>query len=734
MKIKPWSRFSATNALGTTQQAVERYGFDEVGNMVWSVDANGAGVTNTFDAANRLVHVDYANGTWTGTLYDALGRRVAETNQNGEVTGFAYNAAGQLACVTNAVQEVARYYYDAAGSLIEQVDALNRTNWFFYDELGRRISRRVPEGQQEWFGYDLVGNLVRHTNFNGLVITNEFDLMNRLTNVSTITGQYVRTTYTPTGQRATVDNPEALVTFTYDSRDRLATKTVEWKTGRTITLSYTRDANGNVTNLWSDTPNGINLVYDYDPLNRLKTVHASGQLAAEYGFDLNGNLQSIHLGNGVTNLCQHDLLNRLTNMVWKSGATPLASFHYQLGPTGNRTNLAETLNGTGRNYAWTYDALYRLRGEIISGLGTVSYGLDSVGNRNSRTSSISVLPNQSFGYSANDWLTSDTYDSNGNTTGSGGNTFGYNTFNRLTNFGNVVYFGYDGDGNRITRTADGTTTFFLIDDQNPSGYAQVVEEHLESGGTTNLARVYNFGLALLSQRETTGQMYYFISDGHGSTRMLANQTGVLANTFTYDAFGNLIASNAPPQTAHLYCGEYLDPHTGLIYLRARLDNPKTGRFWTRDTWEGNKRAPLSLHKYLYCLANPANNTDPSGNEVRHAARDLNTKGLETTATLGAGTHQFLILIPDRPGDFQGNTPGGKLLISLGERARLRDVGGKEVIVLGAHNVSGRLNVKLFEDADVMATRELIDPAYSVPWHESDFDAEGHVIEAPPRED
>jgi hypothetical protein len=39
-----------------------------------------------------------------------------------------------------------------------------------------------------------------------------------------------------------------------------------------------------------------------------------------------------------------------------------------------------------------------------------------------------------------------------------------------------------------------------------------------------------------------------------------------------------------------------------------------GRFWTRDTYEGNQEEPLSLHKYLYCQANPINLTDPTGHD------------------------------------------------------------------------------------------------------------------------
>lgn len=46
---------------------------------------------------------------------------------------------------------------------------------------------------------------------------------------------------------------------------------------------------------------------------------------------------------------------------------------------------------------------------------------------------------------------------------------------------------------------------------------------------------------------------------------------------------------------------------------ARYLNPNTGRFQTMDSYEGNSTEPASLHKYLYCQADPVNRIDPSGN-------------------------------------------------------------------------------------------------------------------------
>jgi len=51
----------------------------------------------------------------------------------------------------------------------------------------------------------------------------------------------------------------------------------------------------------------------------------------------------------------------------------------------------------------------------------------------------------------------------------------------------------------------------------------------------------------------------------------------------------------------------------MYYLRARYYNPQNGRFNRIDPFSGNYSDPQSLHKYLYCHANPINAIDPSGN-------------------------------------------------------------------------------------------------------------------------
>jgi RHS repeat-associated protein len=519
--------------------------------------------------------------------------------------------------------------------MVHQIDGLKRTNSFAYDSLGRRTVHTMPGGQAEMFGYDAAGNLLLQTNFNGVVITNQYDALNRLTNRTSVNGYEASFAYSATGLRTNMTDLSGTTRYSYDSRDRLQFKTVSWSGGPTISLNYGFDANANLTNLWSSTAGGVTNFYQHDALNRLTNLVANGSAAAGYGFDPAGNLQTLRYGNGVTNLLQYDNLNRLTNAVWNLNAGSLASFYYQLGQSGNRTNLSETVDITSRNYAWSYNPVSRLKQETVSGgspAGTLSYGLDLVGNRTNRTSTLSGLTNQSFTFNTNDWLNSDSYDSNGSTTSSSGIASQYDPLDHLTNYNSgAVLLTYDGDGNRVRKTVGSTTTLYVWDDRNPSGYSQVVEEWTGSGGTTNLSNVYNYGLQLISQRQPSASTNYFLFDGHGSTRVLTDSGGGVANALAFDAHGNLIASNAAPQTVYLYAGQQLDSDLNLYYLRARYHNPNTGRFWTRDSYEGSQEDPIGLHKYLYCADNPVNRIDPSG----HDAIDI-----LGAAAIGAGIGGF----------------------------------------------------------------------------------------------
>jgi RHS repeat-associated protein len=118
--------------------------------------------------------------------------------------------------------------------------------------------------------------------------------------------------------------------------------------------------------------------------------------------------------------------------------------------------------------------------------------------------------------------------------------------------------------------------------------------------------------------QSTGNTQYLLYDGHGSTRQLANDgtPNVVVDCYGYDAYGVMLGGNpnnsAPAPTSLLYAGEQFDTDAQQYYLRARYYDQNTGRFSRMDPYAGNPQNPQSLHKYLYCHANPVNAIDPSG--------------------------------------------------------------------------------------------------------------------------
>ena len=234
--------------------------------------------------------------------------------------------------------------------------------------------------------------------------------------------------------------------------------------------------------------------------------------------------------------------------------------------------------------------------------------LDPVGNRQSLTSSLAALQAQTFTYDADDRISGDTFDANGNTITSDGVTYTYDFEDRLVGNSSGVTIVYDGDGNRISESAAGVTTKYLVDDQTPTGYAQVAEE-LVSGVVT---AQYTYGPMRISQRRTATSFYGY--DAGGSVRQLFDNTGTITDKYSYDAFGSTVSQTGSTVNEFQYRGEQNDASLQMYYLRARYYRPQTGRFLSQDSYEGDDEEPVSLHKYLYANADPVDGMDPTGYE------------------------------------------------------------------------------------------------------------------------
>ena len=593
--------------------------YDGMGRKTSMTDANQHQTSYVYDLRGHLIETDYADMTATHDTYDARGRRTASKDQTQQTTLFGYDDEGQLTSVTDPLSHVTQYGYDPNGNLTSVTDANNQVTTYAYDDANRKISRTLPLGMTEAFGYDGNDNVVSHTDFRGKTATYGFDQRypsgrqtSKLPDPS-LGEPTVSYTYYTNGLRETMTDASGLTTYTYDQRDRLLTKATPEGT-----LTYTYDSSGNVASIDSSNANGTSVGYAWDGANQLSTVtdnQLAGMTTAAY--TATGRPFTLTQPNGVGMTYGYDSLDRVTSMAWKKGTSPtFASFGYGYNLRGQRTSSSDV---TGREAVYGYDEASRLTSETItgdptgpSGNGALTYIIDPVGNRSSRTSTLATLGAQSFSYDANDELTNDGYDLNGNTTSSGGHTYGYDFENRLVSKDSgAVTVVYDGDGNRVAKSVGGVTTKYLVDALNPTGYLQVMDE--VSGGAVQVR--YTFGNTLVSQTRNPSaapSTSFYGYDAHRNITFLTDTNGVVTDTYDYDAWGNLVASAGTTPNKRLYVGEEFDPDLGLINLRARQYQPSNGRFLTRDATNGDRRRPITMNGYLYANGMPVDASDPSG--------------------------------------------------------------------------------------------------------------------------
>lgn len=664
---------------------VTTYTFDAAGRLTSQKDVRQRETRYEYDARNRVVQVTYADGTTTRQTYDAAGRKSTETDPAGRVTRFAYDAVGNLTAVTDAASQTTVHTYDESDNLLSTTDALGRTTRFEYDAANRLTKRVLPLGMSESFTYDGVGNRLTRTDFRGKQTVYEYDSMNRLVRKTadpSLGEAPVRFTYKPSGRRATMVDASGTTSYAYDARRRLLRKQTPQGT-----LTYTYDAAGNVASARSSHANGFSVAYDYDELDRLESVTDGGPAGGTtlYTRDAKGNTLGVTLPNGVQTAFTYDTLDRTTAVAYSRGAT-LASYTQTLDPTGRRLSVAEH---NGRTAAWSYDPLYRLTGETVTGdpvaHGSASYTYDAVGNRLTRTSTLPAVYSATSTYDANDRLVGDAYDANGNTRSSNGVTFTYDFEDRLTGVnGGAVRVVYDGDGNRVAKTAGGVTTRYLVDDLSPTRYSQVVEELVDGA----VARTYTYGERLISQSLRGGgawQTRYFGHDAQGSVRFLTDGNGAVTDTYAYDAFGTLTSATGSTPNHYLFHGEQYDRDLGIYYQRARYYSQERGRFLTVDPVAGRTDEPLTLHRYLFAHADPVNLIDPWGTTAlgeysalarmaaaRQAAfaciRNIALTTLKETAVELAVTQLTLYAIQTVEGHYVGRT-GRTTSVRFAEHAK-----------------------------------------------------------------
>jgi RHS repeat-associated protein len=262
-------------------------------------------------------------------------------------------------------------------------------------------------------------------------------------------------------------------------------------------------------------------------------------------------------------------------------------------------------------------------GNRLSSLGVASY-------TNNTSNELTATSLATYGYD-NDGNTLTKTDSTGPT------NYTWDFENRLTSVtlpgsGGTVSFKYDPFGRRIYKSSSSGTSVFAYDGDN------LIEETNAAGAVVaRYSQGLNIDQPLAMLRSSATSFYH--ADGLDSVTSLSSGAGSLAQTYTFDSFGKQTASSGSLVNPFQYTGRESDSETGLYYYRARYYDPNTGRFLSEDPirFKGG-----TVNFYAYVDGDPTTQTDPSGLRAQVCCRPLRGKWGHRSGK----NHCYVLINPD----------------------------------------------------------------------------------------
>ena len=635
-------------------------------NLTKMVLPSGASQTYTYDSYHNVLTATSPEGVSSSFTYDTYGNntQVSVGGTKKVTASAAYSADGnQLASVTDALGQTTSYGYDLQTGMLQWVQApgeteSTRTNYSYDGKLrATGVSKgasavgysyasdllsaiSTASGTDYSFAYgafDLVqsiqagsrtlishsystdGNhqLTRSDYGNGDSVSYGYDSLGRTTSVRYEDGAQVDYTYDNNGNLGLLtDSASGRKTqYFYDFQDRL----MRWEqsgSGYANSVTWSYDDNNNLSTQ-KQTLNGTTYTtsYTYDKDNRL-TKTTEGTVSAGYTYDALGRMTAMDAQSGGKSVVKTAIgyndpsSTTATGQVrtWKSGST---TYTYAYDARGNITSVSDGQSTT----TYAYDSFDQLVRENNQAAGkTWTYAYDSGGNILSKTeyayttgSLGAAVRTVAYGYGDVGWsdlLTSIggqslTADEIGNLLSDGTWTYTWQHGRQLAGMsktGTNIAYGYDSDGKRITKTVNGTTyNYYYLGSQLTELTWGGNKLHFTYDSTGPLSVNYN------------GTEYFYVKNAQGDVTGLVNASGTRVVTYTYDAWGNPLATTGSLATTLgaanplRYRGYVYDTETGLYYLQSRYYNPGWGRFINVDSQLNCSMDIGGCNAFAYCL-------------------------------------------------------------------------------------------------------------------------------------
>ncbi|MFF2404831.1 putative T7SS-secreted protein [Streptomyces goshikiensis] len=339
-----------TNPQGLTWS----YDYDAAGRLISETDFNGRSLSYAYDPAGRLVSRTNGAGETLRFTRDALGRATVRRAADGTETVHAYDSAGRLVMATNPDVEIRRTY-DVLGRLVSE-SANGATSTYTHDARGRRTSRRTPAGALSEWTYDAEGRPM----------------------ALRTAGSQLDFRYNAVGREISrTFGDDIVLTQTWDVVDRLTTQslTSHPDAGQTLLQhrSYAYRADDHVTEI-RELTNGTRR-FDLDPVGRVKAVHAYGW-TERYAYDDLGNLAHTSVPNHPAN-GDHELSGTLIRRVGRT--------LYEHDGQGRLVRrVRKLLSGQRRTWTFTWNAEDRLTDATTPDGDRWQYTYDPLGRRTAK--------------------------------------------------------------------------------------------------------------------------------------------------------------------------------------------------------------------------------------------------------------------------------------------------------------------------------------------------------------
>ena len=564
----------------------------------------------------------------TSFEYDGDNRLNKITRPDGQALTYSWDDLGRMTAMSAPGQGSTSIEYPTNTDDINYHDAVGGTVSYKFDHRGLLASETRADGSQLQYDYDLNGNLAGIIDPKGQAANLIYDDALRLQRI-TLFAQFGQRTPVRTidytrnlrGDLLSVDDGEVTQSYEHDPLGRITLASTSYGTEQagpelTKSHSYTYTPNGNVASYTA--VDGKSYSYLWDNADNFSGIIIPGEGTLSLGYDsVNGSQPTqIQFPGGIKQLFEYTDLRQLKNIhsVDQPGNTVMnREYSFISGPVeGAAISGITTEHG---NYAYSYDAAYRIKDATLGSGSEEHYTYDAIGRRQPAAAQPWTYNNQ--GAVTDTGEAQFTYDANGNrktqTDASGTTSFFYDESDRLVRVekpaGSVVAkYKYDFTGRRLWKEIAGVKTYFYY---NEDGLAA----EFDSAG--NVTKSYLFAPG---SEWTTGPLalkegntyHYVLGDHLGTPQKLIKKTGQVTWDATYDLFGKASVGTQTVSNPLRFPGQYADPESGLYQNFQRNYDPMLGAYAEQDPFGV---MITGANRYGYAGGNPVGIYDPTGEIV-----------------------------------------------------------------------------------------------------------------------